>query len=71
MGGVNLDLDNDINTDNITGFNFVYPFGTSMQIKEPSVAILTSGSVSYPVNEVILSLYESENNGKLFVCGSW
>jgi len=71
MGGVNLDLDNEINTDNISGFNFVYPFGTSMKVKEPSIPILTSGSVSYPVNEAVLSLYESENHGKLFVCGSW
>jgi len=42
-----------------------------MKVKEPSIPILTSGSVCYPVNEIILSLYESEKNGKLFVLGSW
>ena len=32
---------------------------------------MTSGSVSYPANECIMSMYESRKKGKLFVIGSW
>lgn len=42
-----------------------------MVVKEPSLPILCSGPVSYPVNEAVFSMYENENGGKLFVLGSW
>ncbi len=66
-----IERDDDLNFDNMTGFSFVYPYGTTMKVKEPSLPILTSGSVCYPVNETIMSMYESDKGGKLFVLGSW
>jgi intraflagellar transport protein 52 len=71
MAGMGLEKDDDINYDNISGFNFVFPYGTTLRVKEPSIPILTTGSVCYPVNEVVMSMYESETGGKLFVLGSW
>ena len=71
MAGMGLEKDDDVNYDKMSGFNFLYHFGTSMKVKEPSIPILTTGSVCYPVNETIMSVYESEKNGKLFVIGSW
>ena len=71
IANIGIEKDQDIIYDNITGFNFVYPYGTSMKVKEPSISILTSGSVCYPVNETLMSMYESEKGGKLFILGSW
>lgn len=55
---------------NLTGFKFVYPFGTSLTVKAPAVTLLSSGSVSYPVNEAVLA-YEKIGQGMLIVLGSW
>lgn len=49
----------------------MYPFGSSLNVEKPSIPILTTGSVSYPSNECIMSFYESRKKGKLFVLGSW
>lgn len=69
----NLETDKDpeIQEDTFTGFSFVYPFGCSLLLAAPSIPILTSGSTSYPINEVLMSLTETKRGGKLFVLGSW
>lgn len=63
--------DPEIQEDTFGGFTFLYPFGTSLTVKSPAVAVLTSGTVSYPVNEALLAYYLSEGGGKLFAIGSW
>ena len=59
----------DIRELNITGFDFVYPFGCSLTLQE-AMPLLTSGSVSYPYNECLLAVSHA-NGGALFVTGSW
>lgn len=66
-----IDKDDDIEDENLTGFNFVYPFGGTLSVLKPSIPVLTSGSVCYPVNEALMALYRSKKNGHLFVIGSW
>ncbi len=66
-----IEKDDDIEDENLTGFNFVYPFGSTISVYNPAIAILTTGSVCYPVNEAIMAFYKTEKNGHLFVLGSW
>lgn len=39
---------------------FVYPYGTSLNVAKPSRPMLSSGSVSFPMNRPIASVWESE-----------
>lgn len=39
---------------------FVYPFGATLDVKKPSVAVLSSGSVSYPINRATCAVYKSK-----------
>lgn len=66
-----MDRDPEIQEETFGGFNFLFPFGTSMVVGEKSFPILSSGPVSYPVNEAIMSMHKSQGNGRLFVIGSW
>ncbi len=59
VAGIGIERDREIEDDNLTGFDFVYPYGTSLLVKSPSIPILTSGSVCYPVNEALMAYYES------------
>ena len=52
------------------GFKFVFPFGTSLTLKAPAVPLLTTGSVSFPVNAHVFA-QTSIGSGKIFVIGSW
>ena len=49
----------------------MYPWGSTLEIKSPAMAILTSGPISYPVNRPIMASYVSKNGGKLIVGGSY
>ena len=58
-----------------TALSFVYPNGTTLIVESPSLALLSSGSTSYPVDCPIVSAWEGENagnrpRGKLLVVGS-
>lgn len=66
-----MDRDPEIQEDSLGGLNFLYPFGTSMLIEEPVLPLLSSGPVSYPVNEVLMCMSQIQSSGKLFVLGSW
>jgi len=55
----------------LAGFQFVYAWGGTIEIKHPAMALLTSGPISYPVNRPILVSYTSKNGGKLIVGGSF
>lgn len=53
------------------GLNFVYPFGATLNVQEPAVALLSTGPVSYPLNRPICAAYtHPKSNGKLIVFGS-
>eukprot|EP01038_Epipyxis_sp_PR26KG_P005310 gene5310-7374_t len=57
--------------------NMVYPYGASMNVQRPSIPLLSSGPVSYPMNRPISAMWESETvmeaggqRGRLVVIGS-
>lgn len=62
------------------GFAFVYPNGATIDVKPPAVAILSSGSVSFPANRPVVAAweaYEDANDtsrgnarGRIMVVGS-
>jgi intraflagellar transport protein 52 len=54
-----------------TGVDFVYVNGASLNVSNPSNAILTSGPLTYPCNRPICGVYQHQKSGgKLIVCGS-
>lgn len=52
------------------GFKFVFPFGTALTLKAPAVPLLTTGSVSFPVNAHVFA-QSTLGAGQVFVAGSW
>lgn len=55
----------------LQGIAIVYPFGCTMKLKNQATALMCSGVTSYPHNECIFALYQNQNQGNLFVLGSW
>jgi intraflagellar transport protein 52 len=59
-----------------TGFNpstltFVYPFGASLNIQKPAIPLLSSGTVSYPLNRPLAGITQpSASGGKVMAIGS-
>lgn len=50
---------------------FVYPFGSSLHVAKPAVPILSSGNVSFPLNQPVAAFTRSQSGrGKIIVCGS-
>ncbi|OXB66553.1 UNVERIFIED_CONTAM: hypothetical protein H355_004560, partial [Colinus virginianus] len=39
---------------------FVYPFGATLNVMKPAVAVLSTGSVCFPLNRPILAFYQHE-----------
>lgn len=53
------------------GLKFVYPYGSSLNVRKPAVPILSSGPISFPPNRPVGAFYKSSSSGgKLFVMGS-
>jgi len=53
------------------GLKFVYPYGATLNVREPAQPILSSGPISFPANRPVGAFYVSKRNkGKLFVLGS-
>lgn len=58
-------------------FPFVYPYGASLNVQRPSIPLLSSGGVSYPLHRPLLGVWEAETvttqskrRGRLVVLGS-
>lgn len=49
----------------------MYPFGCSLSVKNQATVLLSSGPTAYPHNECVFAEYRHQNNGSLFVIGSW
>ncbi|XP_077991220.1 intraflagellar transport protein 52 homolog [Glandiceps talaboti] len=50
---------------------YVYPFGATLNVAKPATAVLSTGSVCFPLNRPILALHTSKySKGKLAVLGS-
>lgn len=51
--------------------NFLYPYGATLNVAQPSVVALSSGSITIPTNRPICAYHYNETNGgKLLVLGS-
>ncbi|RWS25003.1 intraflagellar transport protein 52-like protein [Leptotrombidium deliense] len=50
---------------------FVYPFGATLNVSKPAIAVFSTGSASYPLNRPICAFYfDKVNGGKIVVLGS-
>lgn len=55
---------------------FVYPYGATLNVARPAVAVLSTGSVAFPLNRPVCAFYTHTNTtsgspgGKLAVLGS-
>nr|XP_031843442.1 intraflagellar transport protein 52 homolog isoform X2 [Nomia melanderi] len=59
------------NHDEYTDINFLYPYGATLNVAQPSVVALSSGSIAVPINRPICAYHYSEaSGGKLVVLGS-
>lgn len=65
------------NNNNKDKLQFVYPYGASLNVQRPSVPLLSSGPISYPMNRPVVAMWESETvsevggqRGRLVVSGS-
>lgn len=45
--------------------SLIYPFGATLNVKKPSVVILSTGEVAYPVKRPLASFYKGEKNGNI------
>lgn len=51
--------------------NFLYPYGATLNVAQPSTVVLSSGSVTIPTNRPICAYHCNETiGGKLLVLGS-
>ncbi|XP_033823092.1 intraflagellar transport protein 52 homolog [Periophthalmus magnuspinnatus] len=55
---------------NAQALTFVYPYGATLSVMKPAVAVLSSGSVCFPLNRPVLAFYQGKEAGKLAVLGS-
>ena len=66
-----MNADTDVN--NAQALAFVYPYGATLNVARPAVPVLSSGSVSFPLNRPVCALYshgERGGGGRLAVVGS-
>ncbi|XP_032760794.1 intraflagellar transport protein 52 homolog isoform X1 [Rattus rattus] len=65
-------IDEENSGNNAQALTFVYPYGATLSVMKPAVAVLSTGSVCFPLNRPILAFYHSKNQGfgKLAVLGS-
>ncbi|XP_012224469.2 intraflagellar transport protein 52 homolog [Linepithema humile] len=52
------------------GTKFLYPYGATLNVVQPSVVALSSGSIAIPMNRPICAYHCVKNGGKLIVLGS-
>lgn len=51
--------------------NFIYPYGATLNVVQPSTVALSSGTIAIPTNRPICAYYSSQTStGKLVVLGS-
>ncbi|XP_047905043.2 intraflagellar transport protein 52 homolog isoform X2 [Anser cygnoides] len=52
--------DEDGSGHDLQALTFVYPFGATLNVMKPAVAVLSTGSVCFPLNRPILAFYQHE-----------
>ena len=41
--------------------SFLYPYGATLNVEKPSVAVLSTGSVSFPLNRPVCAFHHEVN----------
>lgn len=58
-------------TNNTQALSFLYPYGATLNVAKPAIAVLSSGSVAFPLNRPVCAFYvHPKSGGKLVVLGS-
>ncbi|ESP05451.1 hypothetical protein LOTGIDRAFT_181293, partial [Lottia gigantea] len=58
-------------TNNAQALSFLYPYGATINVIKPSYAVLSTGSVCFPLNRPVCALHTTKaSKGKLAVVGS-
>lgn len=59
------------------GLSFVYPYGVTMNVSKPSIPILSSGFISFPMNRPVAAVWQDgglsappQGSGRIVVMGS-
>uniref|UniRef100_A0AAY4EIS6 ABC-type uncharacterized transport system domain-containing protein n=2 Tax=Denticeps clupeoides TaxID=299321 RepID=A0AAY4EIS6_9TELE len=55
---------------NAQALTFIYPYGATLNVMKPAAAVLSTGSVCFPLNRPVLAFYQVKDGGKLAVLGS-
>lgn len=63
-------IDDESPGNNAQALTFVYPYGATLSVMKPAAAVLSTGSVCFPLNRPVLAFYQKPNAGKLAVMGS-
>uniref|UniRef100_A0A8C6PD84 Intraflagellar transport 52 n=1 Tax=Nothobranchius furzeri TaxID=105023 RepID=A0A8C6PD84_NOTFU len=51
--------------------SFVYPYGATLSVMKPAVAVLSTGFISFPLNRPILAFYQGKVSFKNVFIGGW
>lgn len=58
-------------SNNAQALGFLYPYGATLNVAQPAVPVLSTGSVSFPLNRPVCAFYSHPGSGgKLAVLGS-
>lgn len=63
-------IDDESAGNNAQALTFVYPYGATLSVIKPAVAVLSTGSVCFPLNRPVLAFYQVKEGGRLAVLGS-
>ena len=66
-------LNNDPNSNGgsqLKSLPYLYPFGATLNVVKPSVAVLSTGTTSFPPCRPTCAFFENSNSGKMIVLGS-
>ncbi|MED6252758.1 Intraflagellar transport protein 52, partial [Ataeniobius toweri] len=63
-------IEDDTVGNNSQALTFVYPYGATLSVIKPAVAVLSTGSVCFPLNRPVLAFHHGKESGKLAVLGS-
>ncbi|XP_061544792.1 intraflagellar transport protein 52 homolog isoform X2 [Phycodurus eques] len=55
---------------NTQALSFVYPYGATLNVIKPAVAVLSTGSICFPLHRPVVAFYQGKETGKLVVVGS-
>ncbi|XP_077583130.1 intraflagellar transport protein 52 homolog [Stigmatopora nigra] len=55
---------------NTQALSFVYPYGATLNVMKPAIAVLSTGSICFPLHRPVLAFYQGKETGKLVVVGS-